>query len=331
MSRESWAMRISAAARTFRGRHRCVGVDLGSAYLKLVAVERNPSQWRCCFAASVPTPPGCIASGAVADPGAVAEVLRGLVTKAGLRRQAAVVGLPLAVTTCRRIAIPAGGRRALERAARAAMDRWELDPQRSWTIDWSLLAAGPSAAEAAVLLVAAPTEVVLDYVDCVRAAGLMPIAVDVDAFVLERLARGAGVRTGAVLDLGAAHCGVNVLRGGHSTLHASIEHGGRIAAGDSRLHPPQALAAAAPDAGAIADVRQLIESVKYEAGDEVLDELWLTGGGAAASEVVDGLLAGLDARVRVIEPGAWMAMEQGARGPQFGVATGLALRGSGYR
>ena len=81
-----------------------------------------------------------------------------------------------------------------------------------------------------VLLVAAKKELINDYVDVIREAGLSPIIVDVDAFAIENMYEVnypvVQDEILALIDVGASVMNINFTKGGVSNFTRDVSFGG---------------------------------------------------------------------------------------------------------
>lgn len=340
-----------------------VGLDIGSSAVKAIVLRRRSRGRAVAAYGREPMPRGCIVDGEVADPDAVAEVVRRVFDRNGIGTRRVATAVSGNAVIVKRITLP-----LMDEDDLAESIRWEAEQHvpfdtRDVNLDYQVLRAGADAENRTsmeVLLVAAKKEKVAAYADVVAAAGGSPAVVDVAAFALQNAFEvNHGIdpaRVTMLVNAGASGMNVNVVAGGQSLFTRDVAVGGdayteglRSELGLSfddadRLKQGQAVDGAGPeDAGPI--VRAVSEDLSLEiektfdffraaTGAERIDEL-VVGGGSAA---VEGFLEALEGRFAVpvspldpfrrIDrgPGAAGADGYGEPDPAAAVAVGLALR-----
>jgi len=315
--------RLRSITRTLLGRHTVVGIDIGSSQLKVVELDLSAGQPLVARTLVAPTPPGSVGEREVDTPEAVGDVLRTLLDSAGIRTRLAAVALPLRSVVTRRVTLRARGRRALDEAIEREIDGLELATNVDWSIDWSHIDESSATGNHNILLVAAPTALARSYAACVRAADLLPCVVDVDAIVLQQLLRTqvlAPQRVIALVDMGAGHCCVNIVRNGVSAFHGSLD----------RPAEPPVTGAESWVVDIVEDLHHMLSFFWLGAGEDAIDEVWLSGGAAHRPEMRAQIETRLRARTKVIESAAEQGASPADFGPEYALALALALRGSDY-
>lgn len=231
------------------GKEKIVGVDIGSRRIKVVQAEagRSPGSWQITKAAVGETPADAVRDGIVVDQAGVAAALRALLLSAGIEANAAVAAISGSSVIVRHIKLPRMAQSILQKSV-----RFEAAKHISSSIEESMVEfeiAGPVPGEEekmSVMLVAAPNEMVESRLAALTLAGLEPVAVDVEAFALQRALvdlsptkPGEGI-TLALLDIGATTTDVNIITNGMFALTRNIP-----IAGDSFT---QALKSVRPEA-----------------------------------------------------------------------------------
>ena len=231
------------------GKEKVVGVDIGSRFIKVVQAEagRSPGSWQISKAAVGPTPQDAVRDGIVIDQAGVAAALRGLLQGAGIDANAAVAAISGASVIVRHVKLPKMAEAVMRKSV-----RFEAAKHISSSIDDSMIEfeiTGPVPGEddkMSVMLVAAPNDMVETRLSALALAGLEPVAVDIEAFALQRAlldlspTRPGDGATLALLDIGATTTDVNIVTNGQFALTRNIP-----IAGDSFT---QALKAGAPGA-----------------------------------------------------------------------------------
>ncbi len=163
---------------------RTVGLDIGSGYVKLVAMDHGKGRPRVIRAAATPLVPDAIVEGEVMDPTLVASTIRSLFERAGVKEKKVVTAVGGRDVIIKRIQMD----RMKESDAREVI-RWEAEQHvpfdmESVELDFQILDPAAEGLQMTVLLVAAKRELVENKVALLLDAGLEPGVIDVDAFAL---------------------------------------------------------------------------------------------------------------------------------------------------
>lgn len=164
-----------------------VGVDVNTAGITLVGLERAGRGYRMTTFATVPMPAGAMADQGIASVDLVGQTVADALRKAGTRVRDAALALPGAQVISRRILMPAElGERDLELQIGADSEQHIPFPLDEVYLDWQVLGPSPkSPGSVDVLLAAARTDVVDQRVAGVEAGGLRANVLDVEAYALE--------------------------------------------------------------------------------------------------------------------------------------------------
>ena len=223
---------VSAFATLF-GKETLVGLDIGSACLKAVQVEEHKRQFRVVRAAQHKTPADAVRDGIVVDKEAVADALRQMLRAAGICATGAVTAVSGPTVVVRPIKLPRMSEAALRKSVRYEAAKYISTNVEDSTIEFEILGPAADAEEQMnVMLVAAPREMVESRIAAVEMAGLDAVAVDIEAFALQRALvdcnlhryNDGGMR--ALVDIGAAHTEVSILNGTSFALTRSISIAG---------------------------------------------------------------------------------------------------------
>lgn len=219
---------MSAFASLF-GKESLIGLDIGSSTIKAVQVEPTKMGFRIARAAQQKTPVGSVRDGIVVDRDVVAQAIRQMMKAAGISATGAVMAVSGPTVVVRQIKLPKMPEPALKKSI-----RYEAGKYISANVDESALAfeiLGPVENEPdqmMVMLVAAPREVVDSRIEAVEKAGLEAVAVDLEAFALQRALVDCNRHKyddgslRALVDIGGAHSEVTILSGVNFALTRSI-------------------------------------------------------------------------------------------------------------
>lgn len=211
------------------GKETFVGLDIGSSTIKAVMAESHRDCFRITRAAQQRTPSGAVRDGVILDRDAVAGAIRQMMKAAGMGATGAVMAVGGPKVQVRQIKMPRMTEGVLQKSA-----RYEVSKYISTSVEESALAfeiQGPTVDEDGqmdVMLVAAPREMVDSRTDTAERAGLDAVAIDLEAFALQRAlvdtnraAFGDGSLR-ALVDIGASHTEVTLMNGTVFALTRSI-------------------------------------------------------------------------------------------------------------
>ncbi len=225
------------------GKESLIGLDIGSAYLKAVQVDAHKQGFRVSRAAQTLTPEGAVRDGIVVNKEAVSDALRQLLRTAGIPATGAVMAVSGPTVVVRHIKLPKMTEAALRKSVRYEAAKYISANVEDSAIEFEILGPVEGADDQMnVMLVAAPREMVESRITAVEGAGLEAVAVDVEAFALQRALvdcdvnryRDGGMR--ALVDMGAAHTEVTILNGTAFALTRSIPIAGENFTGVFKSH-----------------------------------------------------------------------------------------------
>lgn len=224
---------MSAALASLFGKEILIGLDIGSANLKAVQVEATRGNFRVVRAAQQRTPSGAVRDGIIVDREGVAGAVRQMLKAAGISATGAVMAVSGPTVMVRQIRIPKMPEAALRKSA-----PYEASKYIATNIDDSALAfeilgmAEDEPNQMDVMLVAAPREMVESRIDTLERLGLEAVAIDLEAFALQRSLVDCNRRhyddgqLRAMVDIGASHTEVTILNGSSFALTRSIQIAG---------------------------------------------------------------------------------------------------------
>jgi type IV pilus assembly protein PilM len=161
-----------------------VGLDIGSGLIKLAVVSHSSGEPVLSKVAMAPVADDAIVEGEVMDPGLVADAVRGLFDRAGIKPKHVVTAVGGRDVIIKKIAMD----RMKESEARELI-RWEAEQHVPFDmdnveLDFQILDPEASSAQMSVLLVAAKRELVETKISLLGEIGVDPSVIDVDAFAL---------------------------------------------------------------------------------------------------------------------------------------------------
>ena len=212
------------------GKETVAGVDIGSRCLKVVQAEAiGNGRWRIAKAGVAPTPPDSVRDGVVVDKDAVAQVLRELLRTSNIDATTGAAAISGASVVVRHVKLPRVSESLLRKSIRFEAPKHIPSSVEDSQVEFEITGEVPGETDKmGVMLVAAPNEMIESRLMVLALAGLEPVAVDVEAFALQRALLDLGQReltqdaTLAVLDIGAVSTDVNIVCNGHFALTRNI-------------------------------------------------------------------------------------------------------------
>lgn len=215
------------------GKETLIGLDIGSAYLKAVQVDVLRRGFRVVRAVQQKTPEGSVRDGIVVDKDAVGAALRQMLRAGSISATGAVVAVSGPTVTVRQIKLPRMPEAALRKSIRYEASKYITANIEDSMVEFEILSSSTSVGAAEsdqmnVMLVAAPREMVESRIAAVESAGLEAVAVDIEAFALQRCLFDCNVHhfndgnLRALVDMGASHTEVTILNGIDFALTRSI-------------------------------------------------------------------------------------------------------------
>ena len=208
----------------------CVGLDIGSSSIKAVQVRRGKRGLELLAFGMEPLLPQTIVDGTIMDQGAVADGIRSLWGRLGVRQKEVAIAIAGSSVMIKKISVP-----PMTRAELAEQIPYEAEHHIPFRrddveIDYDVVTTQSASGQMELLLVAAKKEIVHDYAMVVREAGLNPVVVDVAAFTAQNAFEvnyglGPG-ETIVLINIGASISNINVIRGSSSLFTRDVIIGG---------------------------------------------------------------------------------------------------------
>lgn len=342
----------------------CIGLDIGSSSVKAVQLKRKASGWALQAFGMEPLLPQTIVDGTIMDQAAVSAALRQLWSRLKLRVKDVAIAIAGHSVIIKKITVPMMRPDELATNIRNEAEHHIPFGRDDVEIDYHVTNPQTPSGQTELLLVAAKKEVVSDYVQVVRDAGLSPQVVDVAAFASQN---GFEVNytldareTIVLINIGAAITNINIVRGGVSLFTRDVTIGGN--AFTEEIQKQMGIAADEAEAYKVGgsqtedgvvpqEVLQTMEGVSEVLSGEFQRSLDFFLATTAEANVTRIVLAGGSSKVsslhRAIErrsrlpidlADAWKRVEidssldrsyLAAHSPEALVGVGLAMRGAG--
>jgi type IV pilus assembly protein PilM len=208
----------------------CIGLDIGSSSIKAVQLKKKGVGWALQAFGMQPLVPQTIVDGTIMDQGAVADAIRALWQRLRLKQKEVAIAIAGHSVIIKKIAVPMMRPEELAANIRNEAEHHIPFGKDDVEIDYHVTQAQTTSGQTELLLVAAKKEVVSDYIQVVRDAGLIPQVVDVAAFASQN---GFEVNyplnaqeTVVLINIGAAISNINIVRQGVSLFTRDVTIGG---------------------------------------------------------------------------------------------------------
>lgn len=213
-----------------------IGLDISSTSVKLLELSRSGDRYRVESYAVKPLPPNAVVEKNIADPAAVAEVIKGMVKQSKTKLKHAAVAVAGSAVITKMIDMPAElSDDAMENQIAAEADQYIPFPLEEVAIDFEIQGVSPRNAEQVeVLLAACRRENVEAREQVLNEADLIAEKVDIEAYCMERafelVAEQLEDQEGqvvAIIDIGATMTTLSVLVDGKTVYTREQLFGGR--------------------------------------------------------------------------------------------------------
>jgi type IV pilus assembly protein PilM len=208
----------------------CIGLDIGSSSVKAVMLRKKGAGWALQAFGMQPLVPQTIVDGTIMDQGAVADAIRQLWGRLKLKQKDVAIAIAGHSVIIKKISVPQMSADALAANIRSEAEHHIPFGKDDVEIDYHVTNPASASGQTELLLVAAKKEVVADYVQCVRDAGLAPQVVDVAAFASQNGFEANYPldprETVVLINIGAAISNINIVRNGVSLFTRDVTIGG---------------------------------------------------------------------------------------------------------
>lgn len=342
-----------------------VGLDIGSSYIKTVKLRESKGGYELELFDIHPLPPELIVDGSIIDSLRLADSIKEMVRKAGIKSKEAVISISgHSSVIIKRISLPEMSEEELSESIKFEAEQYVPFDIEDVNLDFQIIGPKDEPGQMDVILVAVKKEIINEYISVVREAGLKPTIVDIDSFALENM---YGInyeveadKNVALLNIGASTINVSILKGGisvftrDSSLGSNIhtealqrefnipyETAERLKRGEPVENISQEDAVAVIESASEEILAEIVRSFEYYRSATVhedISEVILSGGCALLKNFVPMIAEKAGVETRVAEPFRninipkrfdRVYIEETA--PIMAVAVGLALRKQGDR
>lgn len=218
----------------FGAKRDLLGLDIGSSAIKLVQMKQARGNYLLQKFGIQPLEPEVIVDGTVMDSGRVVSAIKELIGEHNVKLKNVAMSISGHSVIVKKINLPPMPDEELEGQVRLAAEQYIPFDINEVNIDFHILNPNEQSDDGqpqmSLLLVAAKKDKVTELSELVKAAGLNPVILDVDAFAIENM---YGINYPpspeeivALVNIGASVMNVNIVRGETSLLTRDISVGG---------------------------------------------------------------------------------------------------------
>ena len=336
-----------------------IGLDIGSHAVKICELEETGQGYRLVALGSALLPPDSLEDGALQDPAAVGKVITSLVNNLKIKNKKVAISISGYSVIVKKINLAVMTEEELEKHIESEAEQYiPFDIEDVYLDFQDLKTNTASEARTDVMLVAAKRDVVDGYLNMLRAAGLQPVVVDVDAFALENAfeANFGLADNVALVDIGASKMNINIISHGASILARDVVLGsrqlteqienlfgvgfeeaealktGEIVAQEKRAELETLFANTCGQW--VTEVKRAIDFYYSNHPDETISKIVLSGGGAKIQGLTEFFEKETDIPVEIFNPFKQAAVDSRtidpaylkSIAPEMTLAAGLATR-----
>lgn len=214
-------------------RRQLVGLDIGSSAIKVAQLKESKGRYFLQKFGVKSLESEVIVDGTVMDEGRVVSAIQELFAEANVKNKHVAISISGHAVIVKKISLPPMPDEELEGQVKLAAEQYIPFDINEVNIDFHVLSPNVSddaQGDMSVILVAAKKDKINELTELVKAAGLVPIVMDVDAFAVENMHAInyplAQEETTALVNLGASVMNVNIIRAGSSLFTRDIPLGG---------------------------------------------------------------------------------------------------------
>ena len=344
-----------------RRRYSSIGLDLGTAQVKLIQLKREKRNIALHQLGIYGLPEGAVTAGGITEPDLLAGRIAWILKRRRFHKNRVNLCIGGQAVILRHVQLPKMAPREIPVALRFEAEKKIMIPLEEAVMDYVIL--GEQLVDGNELLdiavVAAPKDVVNDYLQVVLGAGLYPDVIEIESFALQRVlpyfwSTYAGHEKEAlmILDIGGESSNLVVIEQGSFSFartlnigvnrfceqiaemrEVSVDAARRLLFGSDPF-TVEGVQEAADEL--VTQIRRSLEFYLYnvEHGSKEIKTLFLCGGGSSIDRLPSFLGFELKVEPKVLSP--FEFVQSGSRfiqkdlvreGHMLNIATGLALRG----
>jgi type IV pilus assembly protein PilM len=342
-----------------------IGLDIGSSYIKAVKLREAKGAYELEFCHLHSLPPELIVDGSIIDSLRLVDSIKEMIKTAGIKTKNATISISgHSSVIIKRISLPEMSEEELSESIKFEAEQYVPFDIEDVNLDFQILGPKDEPGQMDVILVAVKKDVINEYIQVVKEAGLNPIIVDIDSFALENMfGINYEVELGknvALLNIGASTINMSILKGGisvftrdsslGSNLHTealqrefnlTYELAEKLKRGESVENVPAEDAVSVIESASEEILSEISRSFDYYRSTtlhEDISEVILSGGCALIKNFAPMISERTGIETRIVEPFRNIKIPKRLDtayieeiAPMMAVAVGLALRKQGDR
>ncbi len=345
-----------------------VGLDIGTSSIKLAHLKATSKGPQLLAFDMVYLPPETIKDGVILNAPLLVQRISELFAANKVRDRKVAVSLSGHSVIVKKISLPEMTDEELDEQIQWEAEQYIPFDIKDVNVDYEIVNPRAGQGQMDVMLVAAKKAVIQELVDVVKAAKLDAVVVDVDSFALFNafeanfeLPKDQAV---ALVNVGASTININVVSDGMTAFTRDVTVGGNLLTDEiakqfavpweEAEHMKTTSETTLSMSGVLREVQRISQRVSETLVNEIqrsldfyaatamnadISAIYLCGGGAMQTGLIDGLERRLGTTVRALNPFAQIAADPKKFDPQLlqrmapvaAVAVGLALRQPGDR
>jgi len=338
-----------------------LGLNIGSSYVKIVELKNSGPRYTLQNFGYAILPSDTIVDGTIMDSMAIVNAIKNLVENLKIKNKQICTSISGHSVIIKKILMPLMDEATVENTIYE--EAVHHIPYDIFDVNLDFQILGPSLEandKMDVLLVAVKKDVISDYIGVIEEAGLQPAVVDVDTFALENMYEynyeDATEEIATLVDIGSNITNINILKDGISNFNRDITVGSRQITEQLQkqlnlnYQTAEQLKLGVPVEGLkseetgklisdasfayINEISKTIDFYHTSASGSQVEKIYLAGGGAKLSGIVNAVQEITNISTEIIDPFRNLVIPEKKFdleyirdiAPLAGVAVGLALR-----
>lgn len=336
-----------------------VGIDIGSSSVKLVQLKEQKGVFHLQNVGILPLPAEAIVDNSLMDSSSIVEAVKNLFKSLNIKAKEAVCSISGNSVIIRKISLPVMPAEELEDQIQWEAEQYIPFDINDVNIDFQILTADElDPSKMNVLLVASKKDIINDYLAVFNEAGIKLMVVDVDSFAVQNAFElnydFDFEEVSALVNIGASIMNLNIVKGGISLFTRDVQIGGNLYNEEIQkqfgMNNEDAertkISGDSPDNARLKDIisrindtlslemRRSLDFYNSTAGEGKISKVYLSGGGAKTTMLLDSVSQKLDLPVEILNPFLKIRYNEKEFDPEYlqeigplvTVAIGLATR-----
>jgi len=213
----------------FNKKNHLVGLDIGSRTLKVAEINETKKGFCLKKIGLTDIPQGCIEEGIIKEPEEIADCITQLYKAYNIKARNVAISIGGYAVIVKKITVNNMPEELLQESIYIEAEQYIPFDIDDVNIDFQILGENENNPnQINVLLVAARKEIINDYANLVRLAGLNPCLIDIDAFAVQNIYElnyGVTYKNNVLIDIGAEKTSLNILKNNSSVFMRDISFG----------------------------------------------------------------------------------------------------------